>query len=144
LLPSPSATNSAQITIYPHSSERFTLSLAKNLWNKRTTRGRSAKLSGLILSRRRLLPATNDEVSLQYRNKNFHLGFEWPTAERAKFKKRISAENWPKDWFEQSSSGHKPWIFYLSDVFIEHCFDTIEAVMEALGGFYRERSLRKS
>jgi hypothetical protein len=134
------------------SSRRRTMG-ANQRWNCHyTTNGKQHLINGIYelataTGLRAYLP-TDLKITLEalfgYRNKNFHLGFEWPTAERAKFKKRISAENWPKDWFEQSSSGHKPWIFYLSDVFIEHCFDTIEAVMEALGGFYRERSLRKS
>jgi hypothetical protein len=79
------------------------------------------------------------EALYGYRNKNFHLGFEWPAEERGKFEKRISSDSWPKEWFEYSSSDHKPWIFYMSDLFIRHCLEMVEAIMAALGRFYREK-----
>ena len=41
-----------------------------------------------------------------YRNKMFHLGFEWPERERKKFSKRIAEHGWT-DWFSNSSHDHK-------------------------------------
>jgi hypothetical protein len=73
-----------------------------------------------------------------YRNKNFHLGFEWPVRERTKFADRIRREDWPSDWFEQSSSGGEPWIFYLSDSFVTYCLKMVEAVLESYGRFFLE------
>ena len=72
-----------------------------------------------------------------YRNKVFHLGFEWPEAERATFERRIVAEGWPQDWFRQAMSDCKPWIFYLSDTFVQNCLNTIDEVFAGLGAFVR-------
>jgi hypothetical protein len=73
-----------------------------------------------------------------YRNKMFHHGFEWPEEERAKFEKRIAADGWPPEWFDKAESDHKPWIFYLSYEFVDHCLATIEGVLEGLGAFVRK------
>ncbi len=75
-----------------------------------------------------------------YRNRNFHLGFEWPMSDRLKFAENIVRNQWPADWFDKSQTDNKPWIFYMSDVFIAHCLDTAEEVLESLGAFYREKS----
>lgn len=73
-----------------------------------------------------------------YRNKMFHLGFEWPLDEREKFAARITSEAWPDVWFSKATSGDQPWIFYLSEEFIEHCLVRIQDVLDALGGFIRD------
>lgn len=75
-----------------------------------------------------------------YRNKMFHCGFEWPIEERKKFWDRIQNESWPKNWFSRSTSNEETWIIYLTSDFIEHCIDTIENVIEALGHFVISKS----
>jgi hypothetical protein len=72
-----------------------------------------------------------------YRNKMFHLGFEWPPLERANFQKSIAA--WPSDWFAMATTDRKPWIFYLTDTFILHCLDSIDKVLSGLGAFARPK-----
>ena len=74
-----------------------------------------------------------------YRNKMFHLGFEWPMKERCKFNKRVQSGEWPAEWFRKATRGDEPWIFYMSDEFITHCLKTIDEVLEGVGAYFRER-----
>lgn len=81
------------------------------------------------------------EALFSYRNKMFHLGFEWPIEEREKFQKQLAqTDNWPSDWFTTATSDHKPWIFYLTDTFIQHCLTTIDGVLGGVGAFARKNS----
>ena len=73
-----------------------------------------------------------------YRNKMFHNGFEWPMEERRKFENLIQERAWPQKWFEKSTSDGEPWIFYMSDSFIEHCFETIVQVLEGIGKYAKK------
>jgi hypothetical protein len=75
------------------------------------------------------------EALFEYRNAMFHCGFEWPPIERQKFD--IRRTKWPSDWFSVSSSGHQPWIFYLTDTFVDRCFTVIDAVLGGIGAFAR-------
>jgi hypothetical protein len=70
-----------------------------------------------------------------YRNKMFHNGLEWPLDERQKFSKLLLEKKWPSEWFLQSTSNDAPWIFYMSQVFIDHCLETIDEVLEGVGAF---------
>jgi hypothetical protein len=70
-----------------------------------------------------------------YRNKMFHHGLEWPLEERESFSQCIRREGWPENWFSLATSGDKPWIFYLSEHYIEHCLEITEQVLDALGTF---------
>ncbi len=79
-----------------------------------------------------------------YRNSMFHLGFEWPMEARERFAKRITDEGWPSDWFSVATSDNKPWIFYMSDKFIEHCLTTIDRVLDAIGTFVRDKEAEPS
>lgn len=72
-----------------------------------------------------------------YRNKMFHNGFEWPINERISFAKQIKKESWPTGWFTVALSGSDPWIFYMSDTFINHCFNTTIEVLNIIGEFVR-------
>jgi len=78
-----------------------------------------------------------------YRNSMFHHGFEWPVEERERFAKRIQNEGWPKDWFSVATHNDNPWIFFMSDNFIQHCDKTIELVLDAIGCFVRDELLTK-
>lgn len=77
------------------------------------------------------------------RNRMFHNGFEWPVEVRERFAKQMDQEGWPSDWFIKATTGDKPWIFYLSDKFIEHCLATVDLVLDAIGSFVRDELLLK-
>ena len=68
-----------------------------------------------------------------YRNKMFHNGMEWPEEERKNFQNRITAEHWPTTWFSQATSGGDPWVFYMTQEFIEHCYDAANKTLDAFG-----------
>lgn len=70
-----------------------------------------------------------------YRNRMFHHGFEWPRREREKFARHV--ESWPDDWFRHSSHGDDPWIFYMSESFIEQWVSTADGLIDAFGAFAR-------
>jgi len=74
-----------------------------------------------------------------YRNRMFHHGFEWPKAERTKFKALIVEKGWPSDWFVSSESNHEPWIFYMSDTLISHALEWFDAILEGIGTFIQGR-----
>ena len=87
------------------------------------------------------LPSGYDKVLkalFKYRNKMFHLGFEWPMPERIEFDK-LRSRKWPAEWFRTATRGDEPWIFYMSDEFITHCLKTIDEVLEGVGAYFRER-----
>jgi hypothetical protein len=83
-----------------------------------------------------LPPSTAQTLAalMAYRNKNFHLGFEWPVEERAAFQKRIADEGWD-DWFRTSTTDEKPWIFYMAPPFVDHCLDFTGQLLDGLGRF---------
>ena len=61
----------------------------------------------------------------------FHCGFEWPVDERTSFQKRIVASGWPLQWFAQAEIGGEPWVYYMTQEFIDHCLKTMNRVMSA-------------
>lgn len=71
---------------------------------------------------------------IAYRNGMFHNGLEWPIKEGEKFKRRIE-EEWPSDWFIIGTSGENPWLFYMSETFIQHVLSSIEQALRILGQF---------
>ena len=71
-----------------------------------------------------------------YRNNMFHNGFEWPTKKRSAFLR--TAKQWPKDWFENSSTDGEPWIIYMSEGFIEKWLSTIDEILAAIGEMIRD------
>lgn len=44
---------------------------------------------------------------------------------------------WPQNWFSQATSDGKPWVFYLSDNFVEHCLAMVDQIFASLGAFVR-------
>ncbi len=78
-----------------------------------------------------------------YRNKMFHLGFEWPMAEREKFAKKIVEEKWPADWFSKATQGEEPWIYYMSPSFIEHVVAMVYHVLDGFSTYLRDDVLPK-
>jgi hypothetical protein len=81
---------------------------------------------------------------MAYRNKMFHHGFEWPQSERDKFEKRIANDGWQPEWFLKSTSAGKPWIFYMSSIFIDQCIVTIEGILEGAGAYLRQKRVDNS
>jgi hypothetical protein len=84
------------------------------------------------------------EALAAYRNAMFHNGFEWPMAEREKFGKLIEDKCWPSDWFKKSTTGGKPWIYYMSEEFIQHCLKLIDQVLEGVGEYLEKRDAERS
>lgn len=74
-----------------------------------------------------------------YRNKMFHLGFEWPVEERIKFDRRVQSGELPAKWFRKATSGENPWIFYMSEDFILHCLNTIDEVLDGVGAYMKKQ-----
>ena len=82
------------------------------------------------------------EALFEYRNKMFHFGLEWPLEETEKFNNRIKC--WPENWFVLGSQGNSPWMFCMSQLFVDHCLNSVEHIISGLGDFLvdelRERS----
>lgn len=96
--------------------------------------GQLARTTGLA----EFLPSDCDKILsalFAYRNKMFHLGFEWPMVEKIKFDEHVRSADWPAEWFRKSTIGDNPWIFYMSAEFIEHCIKTTDEVLEGVGAF---------
>jgi hypothetical protein len=74
-----------------------------------------------------------------YRNKMFHLGFEWPMAEREKFRAQIVIEKWPDHWFAWATSDSDPWVCYMTDALISECVALIGKILRAMGEFAVEK-----
>lgn len=74
-----------------------------------------------------------------YRNMMFHNGLEWPLAERQRFSKRIQNEHW-SHWFSRAETGGRPWIYYMTRRFVDHCLATIDAVIDGIGAYCRTRT----
>ena len=68
-----------------------------------------------------------------YRNKMFHSGFEWPPEERKAFAMQIA--QWPSNWFATATESGNPWIFYLTDIFVDHCLEQVDQVVLGIGAY---------
>jgi hypothetical protein len=68
----------------------------------------------------------------------FHNGFEWSPETRQKFANRIKNEGWPSTWFQQATRGDEPWVFYMSDEFIEYCLQMIDQVLDGVGSYLEQ------
>ena len=79
-----------------------------------------------------------------YRNNMFHNGFEWPLDKMEKFKSRMQNKHWPEAWFHHSSKNKVPWIFYMSEEFIQHCLKLIDEVLYGVGEYLETRGAEKS
>ncbi len=73
-----------------------------------------------------------------YRNQMFHNGFEWQQTRCDNFSARIVKSGW-QEWFSASTRGDKPWIFYMTDKFIEHSLETAQKVLESFGRYAKNR-----
>lgn len=79
------------------------------------------------------------QALFEYRNRMFHCGLEWPLMERERFLKRIADSTWPSEWFSQATRDGRPWIFYLSPEFIDHCIGIVEKVIDGMGAFCKQK-----
>ena len=77
-----------------------------------------------------------------YRNRMFHLGFEWPPKARENFAKTVRESEWPTDWFGKATIDDQPWMFYMSKTFIAHCLTSIEQIAIGINEFrFEQRSV---
>ncbi|WP_424973461.1 hypothetical protein [Dinoroseobacter sp. S124A] len=74
-----------------------------------------------------------------YRNNMFHNGFEWPANKVEKFQNRVKNKHWPENWFHHSSKNDVPWIYYMSEDFIQHCLKLIDEVLDGVGEYLEKR-----
>ena len=71
------------------------------------------------------------EALLGYRNQILHNCLEWPVERRAKFSNQVS--RWPEGWFSKAESNHKPWVWYMSEAFIQRVLVFIDEVLSRNG-----------
>ena len=90
------------------------------------------------------MPADLDQMLsalFAYRNKMFHGGFEWSSEELRKFERDLDGNGWPSDWFSTATSNGKPWMFYMTSAFVDHCLDMAERIIGGIQQFCWNRSL---
>ena len=75
-----------------------------------------------------------------YRNKTFHFGFEWPSKELERFEDQLESSSWPGSWFSKATSDNRPWMFYMSPEFIDHCLELVENVVEGIERYNAKRT----
>jgi hypothetical protein len=92
-----------------------------------------AKAIGLKEHLPKGLPKTI-EALFDYRNFMFHNGFEWPKERCAEFQEHIEKQGW-QSWFSKATRGKAPWIFYMTDEFIDHCIGMIHKLLDAFGAY---------
>ena len=78
------------------------------------------------------------QAIFEYRNKMLHCGFEWPEHEIQNFSRRREA--WTEGWFGNAFRDNKPWMFYMSRVFISHCLAMVDEIIEGLGDYLVDRA----
>ena len=115
-----------------------------NFWNAQVYFSREGEKSDILNGVKQLvaasalaphLPADFDTAFgalVTYRNRMFHNGFEWPVDVRAKFQAMIEREGWDA-WFSSSVSDHNPWIFYMTQAFIDRSLSLFEETLAAVG-----------
>lgn len=117
------------------------------LWDKRNNKWVVNFPGGVLqlakaIELKEYLPKKMNEILnalFSYRNKMFHCGFEWSIDERIQFCNRIERGSLPNQWFKFATSGDEPWIFYLSNEFIEECLKTTELILVGLGEYVKNK-----
>ena len=90
----------------------------------------------------RYLPGDYQQVLsalIEYRNKMFHNGFEWPMEERRDFEQKLREKGFPADWFTKATAGDDPVVFYMSEIMIEKVMATIDTVLDGIATYTRDR-----
>jgi hypothetical protein len=111
-----------------------------------TTRREKHLVHGIVqladaISLQRYLPEDLQKtlsLLFEYRNKMFHHGFEWPLEVRNAFANRVAAGGWETSWVSAAWSGDDPWVFFLTDVFIDHCVATVNESLDSIARFLRD------
>lgn len=75
------------------------------------------------------------QALLSYRNQILHNGLEWPLERRENFANQVA--RWPNGWFAKAESNKKPWVWYMSDTFIQRVLSFTDEVLEAAGKHIR-------
>lgn len=70
----------------------------------------------------------------RYRNKMFHFGFEWPARECISFGSEIDRERWAR-LFANASRDGVPFIFYMTEYFVEASLAAIHKLLDGLGAY---------
>ncbi|ANL33937.1 hypothetical protein [Rhizobium phaseoli] len=73
---------------------------------------------------------------ITYRNRMFHMGFEWPLSDRLNFERLIIQNGWSQ-YFGSSRHNKAPWIFYLSDETVAGLPDFADGLVAKIGRFAR-------
>lgn len=74
----------------------------------------------------------------EYRNNMFHGGFEWSSERLKSFEGKLRKGRWPIDWFSwatwssSDTTDPEPWMCHMTPIFISHCLDTAEGVIEGI------------
>lgn len=76
-----------------------------------------------------------------FRNNMFHNGFLWPAETISKFSNRVASEKWPDAWFTSVDKGGRPWLYYMSPEFCDHCVKLIDEIMDGTGRYLKDRGL---
>ena len=132
------------------SHKRWTRPNTDNLdrWSAQTYFGSNEPRSDLFLGISQLSDATglcdhlekSDldllEALFFYRNRMFHMGFEWPMESRIAFLSHVEKKGWD-DYFSSSTSGGEPWIIYLSTPTIRLLTAFIDGIISKIGRFAR-------
>lgn len=131
----------------PNRHDRWDFAARKGVWDCHVFWNKRGPSTNLVEGIKQLAEATelSDflpedlyetlQALFEYRNKMFHCGFEWELNERERFQQRIKDAKWPESWFSCSASGGTPWIFYMSNEFIEHCLEMIDKILEGIGKY---------
>jgi hypothetical protein len=81
------------------------------------------------------------DALFDYRNFMLHNGFEWPKARCKEFNEHIEKRGW-HTWFTKATRNDEPWIFYMTDEFIEHCLGLFHKLLDAFGAYSRTKTPR--
>jgi hypothetical protein len=79
------------------------------------------------------------DALFDYRNFMFHNGFEWPKARCREFNDHIEKRGW-QPWFSKATRSDEPWIFYMTDEFIQHCLGLLHKLLEAFGAYSKTKT----
>lgn len=79
------------------------------------------------------------EALMQYRNRMFHNGFEWPSDTRKTFATTIKDRGW-ETWFDWSTTNHEPWICYMTDALIARSLELVDELVDGAGKLVRAQA----
>ncbi len=128
------------ISLSENSNERWKGFVKDEFWNPRMVfndgKYRKELASGLLqiidaLAIRNRFPEKLPEIIgplFYFRNKVFHNGYEWPIEQRTAFVKAIRERKWD-DYFDRSTSGGEPKMFYPKKSFLNESISMAEEMV---------------